>query len=50
MGAVNTAGRGVVEVLSPEREKTETTGRAVMVRFNFCDPQIRAGRLLIFWV
>ncbi len=30
MGASNTAGRGVVEVFSPEREKTESTGRAVI--------------------
>jgi hypothetical protein len=33
MGARNTAGRGVVVVFSPVREKTEITGRADMMKF-----------------
>ena len=31
IGASKTAGRGVVDVFSPAREKTESTGREVMV-------------------
>jgi len=52
MGAVKTAGRGVVEVLSPVVEYTVTTGRAVMIliclKGGICDPQMRSGLLLLF--
>jgi len=46
MGALKTAGSGVVPLFSPEREKTERTGREVML-LSICDPQMRAGQKVL---
>ena len=35
MGALKTAGSGVVPVFSPVREKTERTGREVMIVYEY---------------